>query len=284
MIADIQKMTLAADLTAALSGLPTEPGQSHERFFTRFATHFAKRALFGGRLTQRIKVSRDDYERLLEDGVKIEADVQATFEIARAGVKGGIEDKRSRRFKNSRGLTVESIKYSGRTAPQQMLDMWAQFIEKSPAPIEISFIPLHDLLTPDHFPTDSHVADRRKALEHATNSFLASRGQNVQEEVVHPGDQVLLSLVAGGRPRSLAATEQYASTRRAPDEGEPPPDQQRWILVDASNGQPNSELDLKSPLALRSVTSGRFLDAQAGSDDTYSVGDGLTAPLAAKPG
>ena len=279
---DPKVRTLDQALASALGALPTVAGAAHEAFIAKFGTHVAHAVTFGGRATQRIVVSRQDYDGFLEEGIDIHANVSATFDIAKVGASGGVVDTRSQQFKTASGVTVESIVYTGGTAPQQMWDMWAQYVKNAPAPIEIAFEPLHSLLVPEFFPHDQHVEQRRAALEAATNSYLSTQGRDTRLDLLRPGDRVTLALVAEGLTRCLAATSGYVRTTVLPGGGDAPPSL-LWALEAATPNSGAGALTTTTPITFRNPALGSYLDAQAGSDNTYSPGDGLLGLRAGSP-
>lgn len=273
--------TLSAELQLALAALPTEvSANSHDSFFSKFGTHFARRVVYGGRLTQRISVGRRDYESFLEDGVNVSADVEATFDICKAGGKIGGQDTRSQNFKTARSVSVESITYVGGTAPQALFDMWAMNVKDAPGPVSIDFDPLYTLLTPDRFPTLVDVVKRNEALQRATDSYLSSNGHDCAHEALKSGDVIMLSAVVGGGGKYLRAegsctTVGVRATPSTPD--------CQWVVVSATDPSSTERLQTNVPIALRNVANGAYLDARSGTDDTYAVGDGLTAVNAKTP-
>lgn len=280
---DPKARTLDGALASALGGLPTAAGAAHDEFIAKFGTHVAHAVTFGGRATQRIVVSRQDYDGFLEEGVDVKANVSATFDIAKVGGSGGVADTRSQQFKTASGVTVESIVYTGGTAPQQMWDMWAQYVKDAPAPIEIAFVPLHSLLVAEFFPHDQDVERRQAALEAATNSYLSTKGHDTRQDLLRTGDRVTLALVAEGLARCLSATPGYVRTAVMPGGGGAPPPPLLWDLEMATPGSSAGTLSLTSPVTFRNPAMGSYLDAQAGSDTTYSPGDGLLGLKSASP-
>ena len=273
--------TLSAELQDALAALPTEvSANSHDSFFSKFGTHYARRVVYGGRLTQRISVGRRDYESFLEEGVNVSANVEATFDIFKAGGKIAGQDTRSQSFKTARSVSVENITYVGGTAPQAQFDMWAMYVKDSPGPVSIDFEPLYGLLTPARFPTLVDVVKRNAALHQATDSYLSTNGHDCAHEALKSGDVIMLSAVVGDGNKCLRAEGTCTSVamRASP----PAPDFQ-WVVVNVTDPSSTERLQTNTPIALRNVASGAYLDAQSGSDDTYSAGDGLTAVNAKTP-
>lgn len=58
---DTSLLFLTPEIEAAFRALPAVEGPEHDRFIHRFGTHYLSSALYGGRATQRLSVSTEDY-------------------------------------------------------------------------------------------------------------------------------------------------------------------------------------------------------------------------------
>ena len=149
-----------------------------------------------------------------------------------------------------------------------------------PGPVTVTFEPLYALLTPARFPQDAQVAQRQAALRQATDSYLSTGRYDARQEALRSGDRIVLAAVAGAGNLCLKASDGYAS---ASVPARPPAPESLWVVVSAADPASTAELQTTAPVALRNVGRGAYLDAQSGSDETYSVGDGLTAVNATTP-
>ena len=273
---------LSPEIEEALRGLPVEGGPEFDAFIARFGTHYLKSALYGGRATLRMSVTTEDYSSLVEQKVDVSAEAKATFELVSANGKVGREDKRSRKFVESRSLTVERMVYVGGYT-QESLDMWAMTVPEQPMPIEAEFEPLHRLLTPTFLPDLDLDALRRTAgqLASASELYLARNGRDTRVGFLGYGDVVEIELQGPGPRRVLSSDKvgTVSTATLAPGAGRPGT---QWRLrapgIRSGEGIPVGE-----PVLLESLASGQFLDARAGRDADYGRGDGLTAALGTDP-
>ena len=97
---------LSADLKNAFEQLPEAAGAAYTTFITTFGTHYLKEALYGGRATQRLSVSTEDYVSLLEEGVSLGAQAGLTLDRVKSEASAKSQDKRSQKFTQARSLTV----------------------------------------------------------------------------------------------------------------------------------------------------------------------------------
>jgi len=277
---------LSDDLKNAFEQLPEADGrEAYTTFITKFGTHYLKEALYGGRATQRLSVSTEDYVSLLEQGVNFGAQAGLTFDRVKSEASAKTQDKRSQKFTQARSLTVGKVVYVGGYT-QEYLDMWAMSVEGRPMPIEAKFLPLYELLTPVFLPDADRdsLTKKRTLLQQATEDYLASHGVDVRAARLRFGDHVALELEAPGRRRVISSeAAAYARTVDRPDLSDALlPQSLQWTLVDPFALEIKGEVKAGRDVALRSVATGKFLDAQAGSDqENYLPGDGLTAAVAA---
>ena len=97
---------LSADLKNAFEQLPEAAGAAYTTFITTFGTHYLKEALYGGRATQRLSVSTEDYVSLLEQGVNFGVQAGLTLGRVQNEASAKSQDKRSQKFTQARSLTV----------------------------------------------------------------------------------------------------------------------------------------------------------------------------------
>jgi hypothetical protein len=276
---------LSADLKNAFEQLPEADGPAYATFITTFGTHYLKEALYGGRATQRLSVSTEDYVSLLEQNVNLRAEAGLTLDRVKSNASATSVDKRNQKFTQSRSLTVGKVVYVGGYT-QEYLDMWAMSVPDQPMPIEAKFLPLYELLTPVLLPDADRDSLKRKRplLQQATDRYLASHGVDVRPSRLRFGDNVVLELEVPGRRRVISSdATAYTRTVYRPDlSDELLPQVLQWTLVDPLAPDSKEEVKAGHDVALRSVATGKFLDAQAGSDQAnYWPGDGLTAAVAA---
>jgi hypothetical protein len=283
MRSDKGAVQASRDLAAAVAGLTTSPTAEYKQFVNRFGTHYAHEVLFGGRIYQRIVVEEEDYSTFLEEGLNVQGEASATFEIAKGTVKAGVEDKRSQKFVNATKNSTEDIRWVGGT-PQHLSDMWAVSVERQPAPIQVVLRPLYDLLTAVFFPDEAEIATKQNLLQDEIDAYIRSNGHDARKAILQYGDEVTLLLAAKGPQRYLSAADStYARTSQSSDPAAPGHDGSlRWIIVAADDPGRKGDIKTGEIVALRSASTGQYLDAQAGSDETYYQGDGLTAASGAR--
>ena len=279
------KLKVSTDLASSVAGLPTTSGTLYKQFVRDFGTHYAREVLFGGRIYQRLTVENAEYSTFLEEGLDVSAQATATFEIAKAGVKGGVQDKRSDKFVNAVKNSTEEIQASGGKWKKDF-DSWSDSVKEAPTAIQVNLHPLYELLAAEFFPDDRDIATKQTLLKKEIDDYLTKDGHDVEKDVLHYGDQVVLFLVAKGPERYLSAADRYARTsQQSLEAGQPGHDDNslRWIIVQADAPDSRAKVQMGDLVALRSVGRGKYLDAQDGADENYDKGVGLTAASGAKP-
>lgn len=276
----------APDLSAGLMKAVNQlsQGSDYRKFVETFGTHYASNILFGGQAHQRIVLQEQDYSSFLEEGLDVEEQAAMTFDIAKVSQKGSSTDKRSKKFVSATRSSTENIVYTG-GYPQQMFDMWSMSVKDMPGPIQVELRPIYELLTADRFPDDHAIDTKRKALQDATEEYLRNNGEDVQKAVLKYGDTVSLQLVGtGAQDRYLSGGDpHYTHTLPAPKSGTLDTTM-RWVLVKATDPDLKDEVKVGDIIALCNASTGKFLDAQAGSDGShYYEGDGLTEDKASDP-
>jgi hypothetical protein len=277
-------LELSPDLAAAVENLPTTRTEKYKSFVETFGTHYAKAVDFGGRAVQRVTVDEAEYVTFLEQQIDVEAQASMTFAIAKAGGTIGGVDKRSEKFTRSNKVSIDNIQYTGGT-PQQFFDMWAMSVAEGPAPIRVELRPLYELLVPHFAPADGDLDIKAKLLQAEIDDYIRSKGNDVRKAILQYGDQIVVRLqgVAGHECCLSAKTSNYVRTSQPSSPGEPGRDDfLNWIIVHADDPARRGDVREGDMVSLRSVRTGKYLDAQAGSDDRYDDGEGLTAATASR--
>jgi hypothetical protein len=277
-------LKLDSGFTQAVAELPeTDAGSAYALFIGHFGTHYGKEALFGGRMYQRITIDDADYSSFLEEGLNVAAEAKATFDVAAGQASAAQQSNRSQKFVEATKSSTDAIVFAGGN-PQSMIDMWSQTVADQPAPIQIELGPLYELLTKDLFPSDSAIAVKQKLLTNAIEDYLLAKGDDVRRALLHYGDELVISLAGEGAQRFISAAQpQFARTTGCSDPRNPGHDTPlRWTIVNAADPTLTRDVQVGDTVALKSA-GGAYLDAQAGHDGTYAVGDGLTAPTGQSP-
>jgi MAC/Perforin domain len=287
-LSELEESALAVskELVAAVAKLPPNPDPTaYDNFVKTFGTHYSSGVTFGGRAYQRVMVKEAEYSTFLEEGLDMASEAKLTFDIA-AGGKLIQTDTRSKKFINTTKNSTDDIKVAGGTPPATSsgFDSWASSVASNPAPIKVDLEPLYQLLTAKLFDNDPEIETKQTLLKGTIDNYLTSKGEDVQKLEMHYQDRVFLGLrVAKGSARylSAAASRSYARTSKIPR----PSGQDaslRWVIVNTKDPNCKGKVRVNEIVALRSV-SGAYLDAQAGADNTYEKGDGLTAASGVDP-
>lgn len=288
---DSDDLALSESLQDAVARLPQEDtaasAKVYDQFVQTYGTHVMTKALFGGRAVQRTSLSTKDYLACTESGVNVQVQAQATFELVATKDNVGVKDTRDTRYKNASSLKVEQIDFIGGKTTQQFLDMWKQSVPEEPMPTEAAFPRLSSIF--DNVTLFGPTADPdvlaacKKNLDAAIDRHLQSNGTNVLSDQLGLGNTVTLSLMGSGPARLLSGDGAFAHT--AVSTAGPDPTQ-RWVLTDPTGkAVKGSPLHTGQVVALTNEKSSAALNAKAGSDHDYQVGDGLagTDPTTSTP-
>lgn len=292
----VETAELSADLADAFAQLPDDvaaDNAAYKDFIQRFGTHYLKQALFGGKVVQRLSVNSQDYVSLLENDVNMAAQATMTLEVARSKASASAEDKRDQKFTQSSSLEVDHIRYVG-GKPQQFIDMWVTYVDSNPLPIQSSFEPLYNLLTPDLNPgilspgadgdvDFNSIAKRNALLKEAIASYMIANGKDVTPSILSFGDVVALEAQTPGPPRRLAAGDVafcHTVVANGMNNAQLKPSTS-WQIVDPGNPQNRERVAPNKAMGLKNLLTGKYLDACSGTEgNTYLPGDGLTGATA----
>ncbi|WP_223638527.1 MAC/perforin domain-containing protein [Corallococcus sp. EGB] len=168
-----QKLPLSSRLTSAVAKLTSESDCAE--FIKTFGTHYAHEVTFGGRMYQRIHIKAQEYSKLVERGVDISTSASATYQGATASTGSSTSTSSSSAFKQSSGLTIDSIQWVGGT-PNTDFDEWVKTIRQDPKPLQLDLRPLYELFTAAHFPNVPDLQKKKTWMVRAVDQHLRTEG------------------------------------------------------------------------------------------------------------
>jgi hypothetical protein len=276
--------TLSPALTSAVKQLPetdSEPDSepAYKSFLEKFGTHYLRKALYGGRRIARVSIKSEERVSFLQQGIDVQAQASMTLDVAKFSGKAGFVDKRDERFTKSSKVKIEEVLMLGGTSKQDF-DQWTATLDDQPMPVTSEFAPLYELLIPARLPNaDPESLKKRKSLlEKATKNWLATNGRDLRPKLLCYGDKIAIELVLPG-PTRVISSGGDAYVRTVLKQSARSPATLQWQLDDPKEPGSKKEIEAGRDVVLRSVATGKLLDAQAGSDGTYEPGEGLAGTV-----
>ncbi|RUR72794.1 MAC/perforin domain-containing protein [Chlorogloeopsis fritschii PCC 9212] len=199
-------LPIGEELYQAVLALPSVANkQAYRQFIDKFGTHFSTNVAFGGRAYQFIKMSREDYRRMVLEGINVSVEAEGTFKNVTGQVGSGTETQKSKIFRSTVERGRENIQWIGGT-PNRDLNTWLQTIRQDPVPTKLQLYPLYELFTKERFPEDSAIAQKQKLMRESVEQYIQTQGH--QSRSTTPSDwevvaeDVTVSLAAANGQKS----------------------------------------------------------------------------------
>ncbi|BAZ11399.1 hypothetical protein NIES4071_32250 [Calothrix sp. NIES-4071] len=199
-------LPIGEELRQAVKALPNIANrQVYQQFIDKFGTHFSTNVAFGGRAYQFIRMSREDYTRMVLEGINISLEAEGTFKNVTGQIASGTETEKSRRFRSVVERGQESVQWSGGT-PSRNLDTWLNTIRQDPVPVKLQLSPLYELFTKERFPEEEQISQKQKLMRESVEQYIQTQGQKPRptapsdREVV--AEVVTVSLAAANGQKS----------------------------------------------------------------------------------
>lgn len=153
-------------------------------FIQKFGTHYITSATFGGLGFQVLKLSFEQVEEL--HSKKISLETAAANALLKSSVSSSTESGYSSYSSSSSSHTV----FLGGTVLPSVHDDhldfkdWSESVHLEPVPIQVSLLPITNLLTPQYFPEidPTELARKRNALQQAVHVYLKEHKIDEQGE------------------------------------------------------------------------------------------------------
>ncbi len=175
---DSLRQPLEIGFRNAVRQLPTSwgDGKTLLAFFDRFGTHFSQRITYGGSFFAETEVSKTTYQMADKVGDKLSLAAEGT--IKKVSLGGTFEQESSKGRSNDNEHSASTYrKWSVGGAGSDIYPVWAPTVAANPAPIDVSFRPIYDILTPVFFPDDPDIGLKNALLRKATAEYFRAFGK-----------------------------------------------------------------------------------------------------------
>ncbi len=146
--------------------------ESYKDFIAKFGTHYSREIIYGGRMYQSIMMESSAIRNLVSTKMNIGASVMFTFGACTAHASTKVEEGDVKDLRDEHGCKVENVTWIGGT-PNTDFNLWAKTISENPQAVQVSFTPLYELLTNEHF-TNPNIDKKREGLKAAVHKYLKS--------------------------------------------------------------------------------------------------------------
>ncbi len=151
-------------------------GKALLAFFDRFGTHFSQRITYGGSFFAETEVSKTTYQMADKQGDKLSLAAEGT--IKKVSLGGTFEQETSKGRSNDNEHSGSTYrKWSVGGTGSDVYPVWAPTVAANPAPIDVSFRPIYDILTPVFFPDDPDIGLKNGLLRRATAEYFRAYGK-----------------------------------------------------------------------------------------------------------
>ncbi|MFV8782621.1 MAC/perforin domain-containing protein [Microbulbifer sp. SA54] len=166
-------LKISQELKNAVQNLINANAAEYDIFIQRFGTHFANEVTFGGIAYQTIRIDADTYESLVQSGVEIGTEAEATFKKFSAGASNTEKNELSEEFQRKTETKQEQLRFRGGT-PNSDINAWMASVPLNPAPIKVSLRQLDELMTEQNFPDITDIDTIRGLLRQAIDKYIKS--------------------------------------------------------------------------------------------------------------
>ncbi|MCB9967381.1 MAG: hypothetical protein H6852_07065 [Geminicoccaceae bacterium] len=175
---DSLRQPLETGFRQAVGQLPLEAGdgKAYYAFLDKYGTHFAERIVYGGTFFAETEVTKSTYQIAEKEGDKLSLAAEGT--IKKVSLGGTYENETSKGRANDNGHSSSTYrKWSVGGTGSDVYPVWAPTVPDNPAPIDVSFRPVYDILTPVFFPDDPNIGLKNALLRQATASYFRQHGK-----------------------------------------------------------------------------------------------------------
>jgi hypothetical protein len=234
---DLLRQRLSPDFRKAVEQLPVNwQPDDLLAFLERFGTHFSERIEYGGTFFAKTEVTKDIYQRGTQVGDTLAVEASGTLKKVQLG--GGLKKEDESAAENKDINEVANYeKWTVGGDLSEVYSSWIKTVPERPAPVNISFRPIYDILTPVFFPDDPEIGLKNAILRKAVSAYFKRFGV---EEVT--SDPRQLDVLDPSKERKICFQMDLLEVNLGPVGDITRADGELFLSVAGTNGKPlNSE-------------------------------------------
>lgn len=171
----MQKAMLNPALDAAIANLPvnsTDP-MPYIDFFNHRDTHFAHKLQMGGRYGVRSSFSASEFAKMSFSSIdiKVSAGYSGLTSINVNAATSGQQEKAGQFESYRKDFQIYQIGGKPPLNENKTSNEWAQTVTQNPLPLAYDLVAITNIFTPENFPDDPHIQDKRRNLEDSVISY-----------------------------------------------------------------------------------------------------------------
>lgn len=176
-----RRQRLDPSFEVQVSRLGATCGDGYDQLLARFGSHYATSVQFGGQYTLLTRIDKSTYNRFEGDKAAFEQHLRVTVPDTPVSASSGQSagggrsqgSARSDEFTDTRRFISGGEGFSDR-------DEWLASLGRKPAPVDITFAPVTDLLTATFFPDDARIYAKQETLRDCAEARYAALGQTFE--------------------------------------------------------------------------------------------------------
>ena len=210
---DVAALPLPKTSADALSNIHiTEKGQrlpvelypvktKYDLFMNKFGTHYASSVNWGGKYIARTQVKRADYEKSRSTQTAFMSEAEAQISMVTVGRSVNFQMGDGQTNSTSKSVFRREVFVQGGNGEDDQ-DKWRDKVDLNPAPVELGFTSICDLLIKELFPKDADINLKREALRLITEFYIV----NTYREPKHGGGDFFRPLPDLPMPGNISIT------------------------------------------------------------------------------
>ncbi len=152
----------------------------YESFLRKYGTHFASTVTWGGQYISRTQIRRQDYERSRMTKMDFQNSAEVTIKKVKVGrsVEFGMGSSTGN-GSSTTNFRREVFVQGGNGEDDQ--DKWRDKVDLNPAPVELAFTSMCDLLIKELFPNDPDIETKKEILRIVTENYIQNTYREPRE-------------------------------------------------------------------------------------------------------
>jgi len=163
-----------------LPGNISSVASKYNAFVKKFGTHFAEKVIWGGQYVTRMELLKSNFEKSQKTAVEYQQEASVQIKKVKLGSEQSVGNT-NESTQGSRDMNNRTIKYIIGGNGEDDISQWRNKVDDNPAPVEISFMAMCDILIKEMFPNDPDIEQKSHILRLVIEKYIQDNYEEAQK-------------------------------------------------------------------------------------------------------
>ena len=152
----------------------------YNAFIKKYGTHLAEKVVWGGQYVTRMELSKSNFEKSQKTAIEYQEEASIQIKKVKLGNENSVGNT-NESTQGSRDMNNRTIKYIIGGNGEDDISQWRNKVDENPAPVEISFMSMCDILIEEMSPGDPDIEQKSHMLRLTIEKYVQDNYEEAQK-------------------------------------------------------------------------------------------------------